>query len=105
MNPPDEAGATPDREGARPRHVLWSSAAGGEAEVMSLDGELINLLSTTSHAPGSRPSGALEGGGVVRVKVARCRKQGERFLVEGRLLEATRGLRADIERLLRAAQG
>jgi hypothetical protein len=84
--------------------VRWSGPGGGEAEVTALDGDRVALLSTAPHAPGSRPEGALEGAGTVRVKVARCRRQGERFLVEGRLLEATRALRADIERRLAAGR-
>jgi hypothetical protein len=84
--------------------VRWSGQAGGDAEVTVLEGERIALLSTTPHAPGSRPEGTLEGGGAVRVKVARCRKQGERFLVEGRLLDATRELRAEIGRRLGAGE-
>jgi len=78
--------------------VRWSR--GGEAEVTALEGDRIAVLSTTPSAPGSRPEGALAGGGAVRLKVARCRRQGDRFLVEGRLLDATRDTRAEIARLV-----
>jgi len=84
--------------------VLWSGPAGGEAEVTVLDGERITLRSTTPHAPGSRPEGALEGAGSVRVKVARCRRDEDRFVVEGRLIDATRALRAEIEARLQAGK-
>jgi hypothetical protein len=78
-------------------HVRW--ARGGEADVTSLDGDRIALSSTTASAPGSRPEGELSAGGAVRVKVARCRREGDRFLIEGRLLDATRDVRAAIARL------
>ena len=83
--------------------VSWSSvsgAGGGEAEVTALDGDRVTLLSTTPSAPGSRPGGKLTSGTPLRMKVARCRREGERFLIEGRLLDATRETRAEIQGLL-----
>ena len=85
--------------------VRWSGPAGGEAEVTVLDGERITLRSTTPHAPGARPEGSIESGAAVRVKVARCRRDGERFVVEGRLISATRALLAELEGKLRAGDG
>jgi hypothetical protein len=88
-------------------HLRW--VRGGEAEVSTLDGDRITLLSTTPSAPGSRPEGVLASGGAVRVKVARCRRQAgaappdapdARFVLEGRLLDATRETRAEIQHLL-----
>ncbi len=85
-------------------HLTWTR--GGEAEVQSLDGDRITVLSTTPSAPGSRPEGALASGAGVRVKVARCRRHDgshlpePRFLIEGRLLDATRETRAEIQHLL-----
>jgi len=79
-------------------HVGWQK--GGEAEVTALDGERITVLSTTPSAPGSRPEGALASGTPVRLKVARCRREGDRFVIEGRLLDATRETRAELLRLL-----
>ncbi len=81
-----------------PPHLTW--LRGGEADVRSLDGDRITLLSTTPSAPGSRPEGALASGAGVRVKVARCRRAEERFLIEGRLLDATRETRSEIQHLL-----
>lgn len=81
-----------------PPHLTW--LRGGEADVRSLDGDRIALLSTTPSAPGSRPEGALASGAGVRVKVARCRRAEERFLIEGRLLDATRETRSEIQHLL-----
>jgi hypothetical protein len=79
-------------------HLRW--IRGGEAEVQSLDADRITVLSTTPSAPGSRPEGLLESGAAVRIKVARCRRTEERFLIEGRLLDATRETRAEIQRLV-----
>ncbi len=80
-------------------HLTWSK--GGEADVVALDGDRINVLSTIPSAPGSRPEGALAASGsAVRIKVARCRREGDRFLIEGRLIDATRDLRAELARLL-----
>lgn len=79
-------------------HITWQK--GGEADVIAFDGDRINVLSTTPSAPGSRPTGALAGGAEVRIKVARCKKQDDRFLIEGRLLDAPRETRAEIARLL-----
>jgi hypothetical protein len=78
-------------------HVRWSR--GGEASVTVLDGDRITVLSTTPSAPGSRPEGVLPSGTALRIKVARCRREGEGFLIEGRLLDATRDTRAELERL------
>jgi hypothetical protein len=79
-------------------HVSWSGT--GEADIVLLDGDRVNLLSTTPSAPGSRPSGKLASGTPVRMKVARCKRQDERFLIEARLLDATRDTRAEIQSLL-----
>lgn len=79
-------------------HLRWSR--GGEATVTALDGERITVLSTTSSAPGSRPEGALPSGATLRVKVARCRRQDEGFVIEGRLMDATRDTRAEVQRLV-----
>jgi len=42
-------------------------------------------------------------GAKVRLKVARCRKQDERFLIEGRLIDTTRETHAELMLLLRAS--
>jgi hypothetical protein len=80
-------------------HLSWSK--GGGADVTALDGDRITVLSTIPSAPGSRPDGSLAASGAaVRIKVARCRREGERFVIEGRLIDATRDTRAEILRLL-----
>jgi hypothetical protein len=95
-------------DAARPPHVRWSR--GGEAAVTALDGDRISVISTTPSAPGSRPEGALASGGAFRIKVARCRRHdveaatgagsAPSFLIEGRLIDATRETRAELRRLL-----
>jgi hypothetical protein len=65
----------------------------GTAQLVAIDGERVSLLATRASAPGCPLAGNLEDGTQVRVKVHRCRKQGERFLIEGRLIDATRQLR------------
>ncbi|APR80495.1 Hypothetical protein A7982_05842 [Minicystis rosea] len=80
-------------------HLAWIK--GGEADVTALDGDRISVLSTIPSAPGSRPDGALAGSGAaVRIKVARCRREGDRFLIEGRLIDVTRETRAELSRLV-----
>ena len=79
-------------------HVRWSN--GGGADVTAFDGDRISVLSTIPSAPGSRPAGVLSSGAALRLKVARCRRQGERFSIDGRVLDATRETRAEIARLL-----
>ena len=79
-------------------HVVW--AKGGEVTVLALDGDRITVRSSTPSAPGSRPEGTLAGGGRFWIKVARCRREGDTFVIDGRLLDATRETRAEIQGLL-----
>ena len=81
-------------------HVHWQN--GGHAVFLSLARDAVVLRSTVSSPPGSRLEGRLagdEGGGalVVRVKVHGCKKQPDgEFVIEGRLIDATREVRAVI---------
>lgn len=79
-------------------HLTWSK--GGGADVTLLVDDLITLLSTTPSAPGSRPDGKLASGATARLKVARCRRQDDRFIIEGRLIDTTRETRAELVLLL-----
>ena len=79
-------------------HIRWDM--GGEADVTVLAGDLITVRSTTPSAPGSRPAGVLESGAALKVKVARCKRQDERFLIEGRLIDTLRETRAQLQRLV-----
>lgn len=66
---------------------------GGEATLVSLEGERVQLDSSVPSAPGTPLLATLDDGSAVRIKVARCAREGERFVIEGRLLDATRALR------------
>jgi hypothetical protein len=80
-------------------HLGWTR--GGAAMLTVLAGERITLVSTVPLAPGSSPEGALlSGAGTLRVKVSRCRRQGDRFLIEGRLLDGARDVHAALVRLV-----
>lgn len=72
-------------------HLRLTNA--GTASLVALDGERVSLLATRASAPGCPLAGNLDDDTLVRVKVQRCRKQGDRFLIEGRLVDATRHLR------------
>ncbi|HLM75846.1 MAG TPA: hypothetical protein VK459_24195 [Polyangiaceae bacterium] len=93
-----------EREKSAP--IRWDK--GGEGVVVRADKDLVELRSSIPSAPGSRLTGALESGTAVRVKVARCRRTeagGDLiFLIEGRLLDATRGSMAEIAALADADQ-
>ncbi len=82
-------------------HVRW--AREGEGRFVSVAGEVVVLRSTASSPPGSRLEGMLEGHppARVRVKVHSSKRQAEGdFVIEGRLLDATREVRARLERLI-----
>jgi hypothetical protein len=79
---------------------------GGSAEVLSLQVDAISVRSTRSSPPGSRlvgfvmvqvPGTSSTGGFALRMKVHSSKREGEaRFVLVGRLLDATRELRACI---------
>ena len=77
---------------------------GGEADVVALEGERITLRSTVSSPPGSPLAGRLREGanaGVpLRVKVHGCRREGDLFRIEGRVIDLSRELRAVLAGLL-----
>lgn len=72
----------------------------GVGSIVAIDGERVSLLATRASAPGCPLVGNLNDETLVRVKVHRCRKQGERFLIEGRLIDATRQLRERLSTLV-----
>ena len=77
--------------------IRW--AKGGEGRVLKAEDDRVEVASTIPSAPGSRLFGSLASGTAVRVKVARCRRQAEVFVIEGRLLDATRDARTEIAAL------
>jgi hypothetical protein len=81
-------------------HLRWKK--GGEADVVASADDQTTVRSTIPSAPGSRLEGELaEGGARVWLKVHRCRKDGDAFVIDGRLLDATRELRTTIAALAR----
>ena len=79
-------------------HVRWTK--GGEARVTSLASDAVVLRSTVPSPPGSRLEGRLEGepAATVRIKIHASKRQPEGdFILEGRLLDATREVRARLE--------
>jgi hypothetical protein len=75
--------------------IVW--AKGGEARVVRIEADAVVLRSTVPSPPGSRIEGQIEGEppAPVRVKIHGSRRQPEGdFVLEGRLLDATRDVRA-----------
>jgi hypothetical protein len=84
-------------------HLVW--AKGGEARVVRVVADAVTLRSTIPSPPGSRIEGLLAGDppAPLRVKVHASRRQADGdFILEGRLLDITRDLRARLEALATA---
>jgi hypothetical protein len=89
--------------------VNW--AKGGEAHIVSITADAIELRSTVPAPPGSRLEGTVGGKGeasgqgaamVLRVKVHASRREGEvDFVVRGRPLDLTREGRQRLEAMVR----
>jgi hypothetical protein len=82
--------------------TLVRFAKGGEAVIDAMNGDHVTLSSTTSAPPGATVEGALEGGTPIRVKVRGCKRDGDRFVIEGRVIDLSRELR---ERLVKPEAG
>ena len=78
--------------------IVWSK--GGEAAVIEAKDDLVSVRSTIPSAPGSRIEGRVPSGSGVRIKVARCKADGSRFRIEGKLLDATRAIRDEVAGLV-----
>lgn len=74
--------------------LTWPS--GQQATVESFDGERVTLRSGASFAPGAPVTGTLAepAGMTLSVKVHNCRREGDAFVILGRLFNPTRELRA-----------
>jgi hypothetical protein len=79
--------------------LLLKSAAGAAAALETIDDDRVTLWSEEPSAPGSRFEliGEL---GSLRVKVHRCVRDGDRFRIAGRLIDATRRLRDQLSEAL-----
>jgi hypothetical protein len=74
--------------------ISWEG--GGTAFVTAADDDRLTVWSTRPAAPG-QPIVGTRAGGSLRLKVARARRVGERFELVGRLVDATRALRLELE--------
>jgi hypothetical protein len=102
MTPNDSA---PEREEtaadpSSPARLVWEG--GGDGLVIELRSDAVVVRSSKPFAPGSRPSGRLvRSGSEVRMKTHRCRRvdgaDGLVFTLDGRLLDTTREVRAELE--------
>jgi hypothetical protein len=68
----------------------WQWIGGGDAALISLNGDHASLDSSRPSPPGSTLEGRCGDIGSVSVKVKSCRRVDERFRIDGRLLYMTR---------------
>lgn len=72
-------------------------SGGGRARIEASDGERVTLLADAAAPPGATLHGTLAGEAAsYRVKVRSCRRDGERFRIEGRFVNLSRAARARI---------
>jgi len=84
--------------------IRWPG--GAEARIVEVEGDRLVLRSTAACPPGSRIEGALDSAVSVplRIKILACRRQPEGdFVLHGRLLDATRTDRMELERIVTAS--
>jgi hypothetical protein len=85
--------------------IAWRE--GGEADVLSISADMVELYSTVPAPPGSRLEGTVLPADdprpiLVRVKIHGCRKQDDgAFLLRGRPLDLTREGRERLAAMLR----
>ncbi|MBE7478374.1 MAG: hypothetical protein HS104_00055 [Polyangiaceae bacterium] len=83
--------------------MLFTWAGGGSARLLTTNGDLVTLLSSSAWPPGTPLEGDFEGS-TYRVKVRSCKRSGEdpelAFRIEGRFQNLTREQR---ERVLRVS--
>lgn len=84
--------------------ISWEK--GGQARVMRAQADRVELHSSAAGAPGSRLVGTLSSGTGIWVRVAKCRRlQGEElFVIEGKLLDATKAVMAEVQRIARTKE-
>lgn len=70
---------------------------GVRGTLMAIDGERVSLWSERAAAPGMRLGATLADGAILRIKVHRSVRAGERFVIDGRALDLTRDLRERLE--------
>lgn len=80
--------------------IRW--AKGGEADIVALDDDRVTLASTRPSPPGSCLEGTLNAGTTLRIKVRGCKRDGERFRIDGRILDLSKSLRQELHALVAA---
>jgi len=82
--------------------LVWDG--GGTADLVLVDGDRVELVSSRAHAPGSRPKASFDGSpqasspATVWMKVHGSHRQPDGlYRVKGRLLNATKELRAALQ--------
>lgn len=74
---------------------------GGSARVTLSDGDRTTIESTISSPPGSTLRGAIEDISCeFQLKVRSCRKIGDGFLIDGRVINASRQMRETLKNVL-----
>jgi hypothetical protein len=63
------------------------------AQITTLDGDRVSLRSRQAAAPGSRLDGVVLDDRQLRIKVHRCLRGDDGFVIDGRLFDLTRELR------------
>ena len=69
----------------------------GDAILRTIEGDRVALDASVPAAPGTPLRASLDDGSALRIKVQRCVRDGERFAIDGRLLDASRALRQKLE--------
>ena len=86
--------------------ITWEEGEPGAIVRCGVEGsnQVVELRAERAKAPGSRPTATLANGLELRVKVHRCRREergdGLVFTLDGRLIDGTRALVAELDRLL-----
>lgn len=93
-----------------PQQSLAWEGGKGRVVIARLAGEVMEVHATAASAPGSRPTLTLPSGETIRMKVHRCRAVTAGapappdptllYFLEGRLIDASRVVRAEIESVL-----
>lgn len=83
------------------QHLTW--VKGGHAAIVRVEGDAIELRSTTSAPPGARLEALTGTGAVVKIKSHGSHKEADgSFTLKGRLIDATRELREALARLAKS---
>jgi hypothetical protein len=96
--------AVTDRDTTSVAPVTIRLEPGGDACVLGLDRDRVDLEASSPSAPGTRLRGRLDDGRELRLKVLRCLRRGNEFAIEARLIDASRELRRAVAALLASAQ-